>query len=150
MNVKIAALLLAGTVMASNSGGSLEAGNSSSAGAAVGQAGDTSGAGAAEQAPGQTLDSGTINVIRLREMPGGISNDTSAAPDATPSAPDAAPAGGDAAADEERCEQELQRYRESQECFAPYRNANGSIKPEAFEHCEDLPQPQCPNQRAHE
>lgn len=41
------------------------------------------------------------------------------------------------------CEAKMQRYRESQACFAPYRLANGAIKAEAFEHCTAIPQPPC-------
>ena len=33
------------------------------------------------------------------------------------------------------CAELLRRYRESQECFAPYRMANGAIRPEAFQLC---------------
>lgn len=33
------------------------------------------------------------------------------------------------------------RYAQSQACFAPYRLANGGIKPEAYKHCRDMPDP---------
>lgn len=46
---------------------------------------------------------------------------------------------------QERYEYELRRYRESMDCFAPYKNANGSTKAEAFEKCEVLSQPQRPH-----
>lgn len=40
------------------------------------------------------------------------------------------------------CAELLRRYRESQECFAPYRMANGGLRPEAFQLCgPDLPDP---------
>jgi hypothetical protein len=40
------------------------------------------------------------------------------------------------------CAERLRRYRESQECFAPYRMANGALRQEAFEVCgPDLPDP---------
>ena len=40
------------------------------------------------------------------------------------------------------CAELLRRYRESQECFAPYRMANGGLRPEAFQLCgPDLPAP---------
>jgi sRNA-binding protein len=32
-------------------------------------------------------------------------------------------------------------YAASQECFAPFQNANGSMKPGAFEACVELPDP---------
>lgn len=39
-------------------------------------------------------------------------------------------------------EEKMRKYRASQECFAPYRNATGGIKAEAFQHCTDIPEPQ--------
>lgn len=39
------------------------------------------------------------------------------------------------------CETQQRLYRESQECFAPYRNATGGIKPEAFERCQEVAEP---------
>lgn len=39
------------------------------------------------------------------------------------------------------CAARLRRYRESQECFAPYRMANGAIKAEAYRHCVELTDP---------
>lgn len=45
----------------------------------------------------------------------------------------------------ERCRAEQARYSRSQACFARYRNANGSLKSEATQNCEDVPQPPlCP------
>lgn len=45
-----------------------------------------------------------------------------------------APAGND-------CASQQRAYRASQECFAPFRNANGSIKSEAYEKCTEVPDP---------
>ncbi|HET7766467.1 MAG TPA: DUF4124 domain-containing protein [Burkholderiales bacterium] len=39
------------------------------------------------------------------------------------------------------CEEQMQKYQASQECFAPYRLANGAIKPEAFDKCQAVSQP---------
>jgi hypothetical protein len=40
------------------------------------------------------------------------------------------------------CASLRERFRESAECFAPFVNANGSVKPEAFEVCgPPVPQP---------
>ena len=39
------------------------------------------------------------------------------------------------------CEEQMQKYLASQECFAPYRLANGAIKQEAFEKCQAVSQP---------
>ena len=33
------------------------------------------------------------------------------------------------------------RYAQSQACFSPYRLANGGIKPEAYKHCREMPDP---------
>lgn len=39
------------------------------------------------------------------------------------------------------CEEQWERYNASQACFAPYRLANGAIRPEAFDNCVSVPQP---------
>lgn len=41
----------------------------------------------------------------------------------------------------DQCRARQERYRKSQECFARYRNANGSLRAEATQNCEDIPQP---------
>lgn len=41
----------------------------------------------------------------------------------------------------EACQAQMRRYRESQECFARYRNANGSLKAEASANCHQVMQP---------
>lgn len=42
------------------------------------------------------------------------------------------------------CEEQWSRYNASQACFAPFRMANGAIRPEAFDNCVVVPQPaQC-------
>lgn len=33
-------------------------------------------------------------------------------------------------------------YQESQECFGPFRLVGGGIKPEAFDHCNEIPSPE--------
>lgn len=33
-------------------------------------------------------------------------------------------------------------YRESQDCFGPYRLVGGGIKPEAFDRCNEIPSPE--------
>lgn len=45
--------------------------------------------------------------------------------------------------DEATCEEKMQRFMDSQECFAPFRLANGAVRAEAFEHCTVVPQPRC-------
>lgn len=44
---------------------------------------------------------------------------------------------------DDSCAAQMRRYHQSQECFAPFRNVNGSVKPEAFRYCKDIPEPQC-------
>ena len=33
-------------------------------------------------------------------------------------------------------------YRESQECFGPFHAVGGGLKPEAFDHCNEIPSPE--------
>jgi Domain of unknown function (DUF4124) len=33
-------------------------------------------------------------------------------------------------------------YRESEECFGPFRSVGGGVKPEAFDHCNEIPSPE--------
>lgn len=39
------------------------------------------------------------------------------------------------------CQARLKRYQDSQACFAPFFNANGSIRPEAFSKCTEVKEP---------
>jgi Sec-independent protein translocase protein TatA len=39
------------------------------------------------------------------------------------------------------CAEQMKRYQESLDCFAPYRTARGGIKQEAFQHCTEVKQP---------
>jgi hypothetical protein len=39
------------------------------------------------------------------------------------------------------CQARLKRYQDSQACFAPFFNANGSIRPEAFAKCTEVKEP---------
>ena len=49
------------------------------------------------------------------------------------------------ATDEKTCARKWERYHKSQDCFAPYHNVNGSMKPGAFENCIDIKSPiECP------
>jgi hypothetical protein len=69
---------------------------------------------------------------RAREAPdaGGGTAPAAPAPAIKP-APPAPPA----TTSDSNCAELLRRYRESQECFAPYRMANGAIRPEGFQLC---------------
>lgn len=40
-----------------------------------------------------------------------------------------------------KCEKEMKKYLESAECFGPYKNATGGVKPEAYQHCTEVAQP---------
>jgi hypothetical protein len=43
------------------------------------------------------------------------------------------------------CAAKWDRYFRSQECFAPYHNVDGSMKPGAFENCTEVKEPtECP------
>jgi hypothetical protein len=41
------------------------------------------------------------------------------------------------------CEAQWREYDAAWECFNPYRNANGSVKPEGYERCPVVIQPEC-------
>lgn len=42
----------------------------------------------------------------------------------------------------EACEQQWKQYVDSLECFAPYRNALGGIKAEAYNYCTEVAKPE--------
>lgn len=44
---------------------------------------------------------------------------------------------------EESCKEKFRRFKESQDCFAPYLTKGGFIKEEALLHCTALPKPDC-------
>jgi hypothetical protein len=47
--------------------------------------------------------------------------------------------------DKATCAAKWDRYRKSQECFAPYHNVDGTMKPGAFENCTEVKEPtECP------
>ena len=77
------------------------------------------------------------------EVPKKAAAPTSAAP--APASPKPA-AAVETTADENDCATQLRLYRESQECFAPFRTATGGIRAEAFEKCKERPDPseRCP------
>jgi hypothetical protein len=41
------------------------------------------------------------------------------------------------------CEEQWQRYRESEACFARYRTSKKALRPEAHSRCREMLQPQC-------
>jgi len=53
------------------------------------------------------------------------------------------PAGASAAGSKPTCAQEWQAWEKSDACFAPFRNATGGIRAEAFKQCTELPMPKC-------
>lgn len=84
-----------------------------------------------------------VNTIdgRILGKPSGRAAATSG-PGETP-----APVAPPALSDQERCASEHARFSASQSCFARYRNANGSLRAEASNNCENIPQPTCELQR---
>jgi hypothetical protein len=47
--------------------------------------------------------------------------------------------------DDKACAKKWERYHKSQDCFAPYQNVNGTMKPGATEHCVEVQTPsECP------
>jgi hypothetical protein len=43
------------------------------------------------------------------------------------------------------CEEAWRRFNESYACFDPYRMAGGRVRPEAYQHCVEVPRPDaCP------
>lgn len=49
------------------------------------------------------------------------------------------------ASDDKTCAKKWERYYKSQDCFAPYHNVNGTMKPGAEEHCVEVQTPlECP------
>ena len=53
----------------------------------------------------------------------------------------ASPGAASAPGDASDCASLRRQYAESQECFAPFLNVNGSYKPGAFEKCTQVPDP---------
>lgn len=53
----------------------------------------------------------------------------------------ASPASNQPAVNSSECEALQREYRDSLECFAPYVNANGSLKPGAFSACRSVVNP---------
>lgn len=39
------------------------------------------------------------------------------------------------------CREQMRKYLESHDCFAPYRLVDGGVRPEAFQHCKEVPEP---------
>lgn len=85
-----------------------------------------------------TLTPPPVNTIKGNELrgPGGSDDYRSAAPaEALP--PEVPPV----QSEKELCQARQLKFRQSQECFAKYRNANGSLRSEASQECENVEQP---------
>jgi len=63
-------------------------------------------------------------------------------PSTAPSQPSAAKRPARGVTDATDCETWRSLYRESMECFAPFRTTNGATKAEAFEKCNPIPSPE--------
>lgn len=66
----------------------------------------------------------------------------SAAPASAASAPTTGKRPAQGVTDATDCNTWWRLYRESQECFGPFRTVGGGIKPEAFERCNEVPSPE--------
>jgi hypothetical protein len=66
---------------------------------------------------------------------------TASAPAAKAAAPASARRPAQSVTDATDCDTWRRLYRESQDCFAPYRTTRGSTKAEAFEKCNPIPSP---------
>ena len=65
--------------------------------------------------------------------------------DTDPSIPDYSESIDESAHDKATCAKKWDRFHKSQECFSPYHNVNGTMKPGAFENCTDIKPPnECP------
>lgn len=79
-----------------------------------------------------------VNTIKGNELRGpGRSDDYRSSAPAEALPPDEPPA----QSEEEQCQARHLKFRQSQECFAKYRNANGSLRTEASQNCENVEQP---------
>jgi hypothetical protein len=63
-------------------------------------------------------------------------------PSTAPSQPSTSKRPSRGVTDSTDCETWRSLYRESMECFAPFRTNNGSTKAEAFEKCNPIPSPE--------
>ena len=74
-----------------------------------------------------------------------VAADAMVAPAARPA--DKSSAIDERANDKATCDRKWARYYKSQECFAPYHNVDGTMKPGAFRHCKQIRFPaECPLQ----
>lgn len=58
-----------------------------------------------------------------------------------PGAREPVPAPGAASKPADDCQTLQRQFKESQDCFARFRGQDGTLKPEAFQNCTDLPDP---------
>lgn len=89
---------------------------------------------------GQALAPQPLNTIQGEALRRAAPPPGATDPAAAPPAPAASVAPVSAA---QRCAEQHAKYRQSQECFARFRNANGSLKAEAAGQCQEVPQPAC-------
>lgn len=87
---------------------------------------------------GSTLTPQPVNTVKGNELRGqGGSDDYRSTAPAEALPPEVPPE----QSEKELCEARHLKFQQSQECFARYRNANGSLKPEASQNCENVEQP---------
>jgi hypothetical protein len=69
-------------------------------------------------------------------------NAQASAPRSTASAASASRRPAQSATESTDCDTRWRLYRESEDCFGPYRTVGGGIKPEAFDKCKPIPSPE--------
>lgn len=60
---------------------------------------------------------------------------------AKPATPGSSEAIDEKANDTKTCAKKMERFYKSQDCLAPYKNTNGTMKPDAFKNCADIKYP---------
>ena len=89
---------------------------------------------------GQSLTPQPLNTIQGEALRKGARSDNRPARDA---GEEPQPAYVPPPTADQRCAEQHLKYRQSQECYARFRNANGSLKADAAGQCADVPQPTC-------
>lgn len=79
---------------------------------------------------------------RAAEAARARASQAAAAPASAASAPAPAKRPAEGVTESTDCDTWWRLFQESQDCFGPFRNVKGGIKPEAFEQCNPIPSPE--------